>query len=98
MSAEDDSPRSFCYLNRNKRTVVEFRVKQKTNIEILCHRNAMSLQFTSLKLFMRLLKKKDICHSLSSTPKSLHTNIPQEEGSPYYTMQFLCKYLRKPSP
>ena len=52
--------RSFCYLHRNKRSVVDFRVKPKTNIVILCHKNAMSLQFTSLKLFLRLLKSTRI--------------------------------------
>ena len=77
ISAENDFPRSFCYLHRNKRTVVEFR----DNIVTLCHRNAISLQFTSLKLFMRVAKRhKDICDNLSSIPKSFHTNIPQEEG------------------
>ena len=53
-------PRSFCHLHRNKRSVVDFRVKPKTNIVILCHKNAMSLQFTSLKLFLRLLKSTRI--------------------------------------
>ena len=72
ISAENDFPRSFCYLHRNKRTVVEFRVKPKTNIVILCH---------SLKLFMHVAKRpKDIYDNLSSIPKSFHTNIPQEEG------------------
>ena len=81
ISAENDFPRSFCYLHRNKRTVIEFRVKPKTNIVILCHRNAISLQFTSLKLFMHVAKRhKDICDNLSSIPKSFHTNNPQEEG------------------
>ena len=57
VGAESDFTRSFCCW-----------VKPKTNIAILCHKNAMSLLFTSLKLFMRLLKNKDIRDSLSSMP------------------------------